>query len=222
MDHQIATLLMRGRVTFVEKLCLQSFVDAGHHVLVYAPGSVDGLPDGIELRPLSEIVPGSENPFDSPVVDPAFVEDVFRYRLLSRRDRTIWVVPDVYCRSRLQSFDGHLHGWESPWQVGSGVLALPGDSPALASLIDLTSDVYSVPPFCETGTGDRDEKPVHVTDQPAGVWGARAITHYLRETGEIRYTRPGVTLFPTQRPIPVLSLFIIKLLDNCHCGYHRN
>ena len=32
MDHQIAMLWMRGSLSFVEQLCVKSFLDAGHHV----------------------------------------------------------------------------------------------------------------------------------------------------------------------------------------------
>ena len=38
--------------------------------------------------------------------------------------------------------------------------------------------------------------PVHAADQPWGVWGPHAITHYLHQTGEIRHALPRVALYP--------------------------
>ena len=50
MDHQIAMLWMRGQLSFLEQLCIRSFIDAGHHVVLYSYEPVDRVPEGVECR----------------------------------------------------------------------------------------------------------------------------------------------------------------------------
>ena len=56
-DFQIAMLWMRGSLSFLEQLCVQSFLDAGHHVVLYSYEPIGHVPDGVELRDAGEILP---------------------------------------------------------------------------------------------------------------------------------------------------------------------
>ena len=47
MDKAIAMLWMRGRLSFVEQLCIRSFQDAGHHVVLYSYEELGAVPDGV-------------------------------------------------------------------------------------------------------------------------------------------------------------------------------
>ena len=57
IDYQIGALWMEGRLSFLEQLCLKSFVDAGHHVVLYHYGPLFGVPDGIELKDANAVLP---------------------------------------------------------------------------------------------------------------------------------------------------------------------
>jgi hypothetical protein len=97
---------------------------------------------------------------------------------------------------------GHFYAWESKKHVNGGVLGLPGDSATLARLMAFTADEYAIPTWygdaytAELRAAAAAGNPVHAADQPWGVWGPHAITHFLRETGEIRHALPPVALYP--------------------------
>lgn len=202
MEHQIAMLWMRGSLSFLEQLCIKSFLDVGHHVVLYSYGAVTGVPEGVERRDANEILPERDTIVHTRSGSPAPHADMFRYRMLARLDRTIWSDTDAYCRSPFVTSSGHFYGWESDREVNIGVLGLPKDSETLARLIELTSDEYAIPHFLDPDYVARLEaekaagRPVHVGDQVWAVWGPKAFTHFLKETGEIAHALPQVALYP--------------------------
>ncbi|MGR3513798.1 MAG: glycosyltransferase family 2 protein [Paracoccaceae bacterium] len=202
MDFQIAMLWMRGELSFLEQLCVQSFLDAGHHVALYSYEPIGRVPDGVELRNAADILPETGFLVHERTGSPALHSDLFRYKLLEQSDRTIWADTDAYCLRRFQPVDGHLYGWESAHHVNGGVLGLPQDSPTLAALLEFTRDEFAIPPWekrwkrKEWQAAKDAGSPVHVGEQTWGVWGPHAITHFLHETGEVARALPQVALYP--------------------------
>ncbi|MDD9978765.1 MAG: glycosyltransferase family 2 protein, partial [Boseongicola sp.] len=205
MDHQIAMLWMRGRLSYLELLCVQSFLDIGHEVVFYSYDPVENVPDGVELRDANEICPEEGFLVHAGTGSPALHSDFFRYRLLKQHPGIIWADTDAYCMRRFRTWDGHLHGWEGERDINGGVLALPEDSATLARLIEHTSDAYSVPLWMERYAGGRGRPlreaiatggKVHAGEQPWGVWGPHAVTYFLHETGDVKFTRGHRVLYP--------------------------
>ncbi len=201
----IAMLWMRGRLSWLEVLCMRSFMDAGHPLLLYSYEPLENPPAGAELRDANDIC--AENGFlvHSATGSPAQHSDHWRYRLLARYPDLIWADADAYCLRPFRTWGGHLHGWEGPNDVNVGVLALPEGSPTLAGLIEHTSNAYAMPPWVARYKGGkwrhlRDAaqtgEKVHASDQPWGVWGPHALTHFLYETGEVEHSRSQDVLYP--------------------------
>lgn len=201
-DYQIAALWMEGRLSYLEQLCLKSFVDAGHHVKLYHYGPLENVPSGVELADANEVLPRTDFLAHARTGSPALHSDLFRYRLLEKNDRTIWADTDAYCMKRFETETGHFHGWESEKHINGGVLGLPQDSTALGLLLEFTRDEFAIPPWSENGykqelNAARDAgHPIHVSDQPWGVWGPHAVTHFLMKTGEARHSLPQEGLYP--------------------------
>lgn len=201
-DYQIAALWIGGNLSFLEQLCLKSFLDAGHHLKLYSYEPIGNAPDGTELADANEILGRDNFLRHSRTASPALHSDLFRYHLLKKCDRTIWADTDAYCVKRFQSATGHFFAWESDRGVNGGVLGLPQDSEALALLLDFTTDEYALPEwyggkYTQELEAARDAgTPIHVGDQPWGVWGPHAITHFVKKTGEIRYALPRAALYP--------------------------
>ncbi len=198
----IGMLWIGGPMSFLDILCVQSFRDAGHEVNFYTYGDVPNIPDGVNVLEARDILAGP--PFLRHVRSGslAFHADLFRLRLLAAVPGIIWADTDAYCVKPFETSTGHFYALQAPASVATGVLALPPDSPTLKKLLEFTADPFAIPPWlnpvdhksysdaAENGT------PVHVTDQAWGVWGPQAVTHFLNETGEIKYALPSDTLYP--------------------------
>ena len=201
-EYQIAALWIGGPLSFLEQLCLLSFVHAGHHVRLYTYDGVPNVPSGIEVADANDIMPIQKDVVHQASGSPAPQSDSFRYQMLAKLDRTIWADTDAYCLRPFVPKDGHFHAWGDRRTIYSGVLALPQDSATLERLIALTADPFAIPPFL---TGEKRAEleaaaaagsPKHAGEMPWGIWGPTALTHYLTETGEDRHSMAPVTLYP--------------------------
>ncbi len=201
-EDQVAALWIGGPLSFLEQLCLVSFVHAGQHIALYTYDTVPNVPSGVELRDANDILPRGGLLRHQATGSPALHSDLFRYHLLAKCDRTIWADTDAYCLRPFTTPTGHFYGWESKKHVNGGVLGFPQDSETLARLIDFTADPCAIPTwYGDDYRRELEEKkaagtPVAAGDMPWGVWGPHAITHFLHETGEIRHALPPVALYP--------------------------
>jgi hypothetical protein len=199
---RIAALWIGGPLSFLEQLCLVSFVAAGHAVRLYTYHGVPNAPTGVELADAADILPMTGVLTHAATGSPALHSDVFRYHMLAKLSQTIWADTDAYCVKPFITETGHFYGWESKKHVNGGVLGLPQDSATLQALLSFTSDINAIP----TWYGEEETAryraaaaagtPIPASEQPWGVWGPHAITHFLAETGEIAHALPRVALYP--------------------------
>lgn len=199
----ISALWIGGDLSFLEQLCLKSFLDAGHPVRLYAYEPIGNAPEGVEMADAATILPLTNFLRHERTSSPALHSDLFRYRLLAAPgEPTIWADTDAYCVRPFRTPSGHFHAWESPIHVNGGVLGLPQDSATLAALLEFTSDEFAIPEwYGESYARDLRKKrdagtPVHAGEMPWGVWGPHALTHFLNATGEIRHAMPRAALYP--------------------------
>ncbi|WP_236544472.1 hypothetical protein [Roseovarius atlanticus] len=201
-DYEIGMLWVEGPLSYVEVLCAQSFLDAGHHVKLYHYKDVQNVPEGVELIHGDSVLQIDRFIQHGRTGSFALFSDVFRYHLLKQNDRMIWADLDAYCVKPFQSETGHFFGWESKHHINGGVLGLPPDSDALGQLLEMSEDEYGIPEWYSDAEKDKlqqqkDEgEPVHVSEMKWGVWGPQAVTHYLHKTGEAKYAQPIEGLYP--------------------------
>ena len=188
---------------FIERLCVQSFVDAGHAVVMFSCAPVAGLPAGVEAAPASDILPNPAAMIrHGRTGSPAPYADKFRYHLLTRHDGILWADTDAYCLRPFEPRAGYFFGRESDDVVANGVLALPAASPTLRALIAFCDDEYAIPVWMGrrhlAGIERRAAagEAMHVSEMPWGVWGPRALSHFLHEHDEFRHALPPHVLYP--------------------------
>ncbi|NRA99651.1 MAG: hypothetical protein HRU32_07515 [Rhodobacteraceae bacterium] len=193
---------------FVERLCITSFIDAGHPVTVFGYDPLDNLPAGARFEHADAVLARPEEVLRSRVGNsPALFADKFRYNLLSQRDGWIWCDTDAYCLKPFIPTDGYFFGRENDRKVANGVMAVPAASPTLASLVAGTSVEYGIPEWIhprkwramqETyGVTDPQELAhLHVSELPWGIWGPRALTYFLRQNNEFDRAFPPHVLYP--------------------------
>jgi hypothetical protein len=201
-EYQVGALWIGGELSYLEQLCLKSFVDAGQHIVLYTYDGVTNAPEGVELADAAAILPPADVLRHARTGSPALHSDLFRYHMLAKCDRMIWADTDAYCVRPFTTDSGHFYAWESEDGVNGGVLGLPQDSATLAGLLDFTADPFAIPSWYGAAyvreleaARDRGE-PVHAGDMPWGVWGPHALTHFLRKTGEIEHALPRSALYP--------------------------
>lgn len=201
-EYEIGMLWVEGPLSYVEVLCAQSFLDAGHHVKLYHYKDVQNVPDGVEMVHGDEVLKIDTFLQHGKTGSFALFSDVFRYHLLQQNDRMIWADLDAYCVKRFRSETGHFFGWESPEHINGGVLGLPSDSDALGQLLEMTQDEYAIPEWYPDDRKAKLQKlqdegnPTHVSELRWGIWGPQAVTHYLLKTGEAKYAFPVEGLYP--------------------------
>ncbi len=201
-EYQIGALWIGGALSFLEQLCLVSYVHAGQAVRLYSYEPIPNVPDGVELADANDILPQTGFLRHERTGSPALHSDLFRYHMLAKCDRMIWADTDAYCVKPFTTPTGHFYGWESRSTLNGGVLGLPRDSETLAALLDFTRDEFAIPDWITGPDRDKLEQakaqghPVHVSELPWGVWGPHALTHFLQLTGEVRHALPQAALYP--------------------------
>ena len=199
---KIGMLWMEGPLSFLEQLCVKSFVDAGHEVVLYHYGPLQNVPHGVTLADASQILSRDGALIHARTGSPALHSDLFRYKMIEKSPGMIWADTDAYCLRPFETENGHFYGWESDKHVNGGVLGFPPDSETFKQLREFTSDEYAIPSYYGEDYRQRliaakeAGNPVHAGDQPWGVWGPHAITHFLHVTGEIKYAKPRSGLYP--------------------------
>ncbi len=199
----IGSLWVGAELSWLEQLCLKSFLDHGHKVVLFTYGAVKGVPDGVQIAHANEILPSDRIITHAKTGSPAYHADMFRLHMLKETD-FVWADTDAFCCRPWKRTDNHFHGWISDDKplVNNGVLGLPRDSMTLAAMLEFTSDEYPIPPWydAEHQANLRAAKErgqgTHVSLLPWGVWGPNAITWFLKETGEIVHSLAPHMLYP--------------------------
>lgn len=200
----IGTLWIGPELSWMEQLCLQSFLDHGHEVILYTYDKVKGVPKGVKIADAGDVLPSEKIIRHARTGSPAYHADVFRLHMLKQTDY-IWADTDAFCCQPWDVKKGkHFHGWisDNKPMVNNGVLRLPKTSKTLKAMLDFTSDEYPIPPWYseEKQQELRDLKEagkgIHVSLLPWGVWGPDALSWFLKATGEIKYSQPGHVIYP--------------------------
>ncbi|MBZ8117770.1 hypothetical protein KUD11_03840 [Roseovarius sp. LXJ103] len=195
-------LWVEGPLSYVEQLCAQSFLDAGHEVTLYHYGPVANVPEGVTVLHGDVILERDNFISHGRTGSLALFSDVFRYHLLTKSERVIWADTDAYCMKPFETETGHYFGWESNHHINGGVLGLPPESEALAGLLEMSGDEFGIPFWYSDGARTKLQAqadagtPVHVSELPWGVWGPHAVTAWLQKTGEDKYAFPREVLYP--------------------------
>lgn len=198
----IAMLWVGGDLTWLEHLCMKSFVDAGQPITLYTYETVGNVPDGVEIKDGKQILTGKQFYRHERNGSVAPFSDIFRFHLMQKAPGEIWTDTDIYCWRPVEAESAHVFGYETPRQINSAVLGLPPDSDALGQMLEFMEDEFPIPPFlsekvkAEYREAAEAGDPVHISSMPWGLWGPLGISHFLRQTGEDRFAKPVDVYYP--------------------------
>lgn len=198
----VASFWVGSDLSWLETLCLQSYVDQGHEVVLYTPETLSHVPSGVEIRHPSEILwPAPFDITDNDRLRVAVFSDVFRLHML-RKTGYVWVDLDAYCVQALDFARPYLFARTDQGGFPTGILGLPPESRTLQAMLEFVSAPNPVQPW--RGARHRRINRQRIADGeswgiealPWGCSGPRALGHFLAETGEDAYALPGERFYP--------------------------
>lgn len=198
----VAALWIGGSLTWLEQLCLKSFVDAGQPVTLYTYEPVGNAPPGVALKDAGAILQAEGFHRHERTGSVALFSDLFRFHLMRKAPGEIWIDTDIYCWRPITAETPFIFGYETSRQINGAVLGLPPDSDALAEMLTFMEDEHPIAPFLspkaqeEARTAAAAGAPIHVSALPWGIWGPLGVTWFLKKTGEARFARPEAVYYP--------------------------
>lgn len=199
---KIAGFWFGSQLSWLEQLCIQSYLDQGHEFVLYARQDFANLPKGAELRDAEEIFwPPPFEIADGDRHRVAVFSDIFRLKMI-RDTGFLYVDLDAYC---VRAFDFATPYVFSISEVGlypNGVIGLPQDSPALAGMIDFLTTPNPIQPWKDarfiTNKERRSAKGERwgIEDLSWGNSGPKTFGHFLKETGEAVHAMPTEVFYP--------------------------
>lgn len=206
--REVGTLWIGGALSWLEQLCLKSFVDQGQRITLFSYHDIPNVPEGVIRRDGREVL-DTDNFLKYEKKDSfALFADLFRIHMLRACPGMIWVDTDVYCH-RPMAYDGDVvMGFELPGgaRVNNAVLGLPPGHPMLAAMLDFMADPFAIPPWLRRAQAEgyraaaaRGE-PVHVSQQAWGTWGPLMVTHFATSLGLLPRVQPLDAFYPVTFP----------------------
>lgn len=134
----VQSLWIGDRLSTMEQLCIQSFLDHGHPFHLYCYQSIEGVPEGTVVRDGREILPDDEifvYQRGCGKGSPSAFSNFFRYKLLLERGGW-WADLDAFCMRPLDFEAEHVFGYErekdGSHHLNCGLMKMPARSPIAA------------------------------------------------------------------------------------------
>ncbi len=214
--REVGTLWIGGALSWMEILCLKSFVDAGQKITLFSYEDIPNVPEGVIRRDGREII-DTDNFMKYEKKDSfALFADLFRLHMIKACPGMIWIDTDVYCHQPMTYESDYVFGFELPGgdRVNNAILGMPAESALLDAMITFTNDHYAIPEFLkpklqeEYRAAAAQGAPVHVSQQPWGVWGPMMVTHFVHKLGLLDKVQPMEAFYPV--PFPERTRMIRK------------
>ncbi len=207
-EREVGTLWIGGALSWLEQLCLKSFVDRGQKITLFSYHDIPNVPDGVIRRDGREVLDTGNFLKYERKDSYALFADLFRVLMLRACPGMIWVDTDVYCHRILAHDSDVVMGFELPGEtrVNNAVLGLPSDHPMLGDMIAMMDDPFAIPPFlparlqAEYRDAAAAGRPVHVSEQPWGTWGPLMVSWFAARHGLRPQVLPQQAFYPIAFP----------------------
>lgn len=125
----LSTLWIGPTLPALERLCIQSWLDAGYNIDLYCYEKVANVPVGVNQLDAAHIFASSQIIRNETGQSKyAGLSNLFSYRLLRNREDAVWIGADVYAGSLPIQFSDYMLAWENRFFVNGAVLRAPKNS----------------------------------------------------------------------------------------------
>lgn len=198
---EIASFWYGSDLTWLERLCIQSFLDRGHAFTLYAEDGILGVPPGTRHAHPREIF--WPPPFDitgNGRLAVAAFSDIFRLEMLAARE-VIWVDLDAYCLRPFAFPSPYVFTRTPEGAYPNGVLGLPGDSQVLAQMRAFVTGPNPTQPWRGRKLRRRNAERLArgeswgIQDLAWGCSGPKALQYFMTRSPEDRHALPHAALY---------------------------
>lgn len=198
----IASFWYGSDLSWLEAVCIKSYLDNGHRFVLYCAEGLLGVPKGAEVRPASEIFwPPPFDISDNDRLRVAVFSDIFRL-LLIQQTGFVWVDLDAYCVRQFDFNTSFIFAQSKRATYPNGVLGLPTDSDALENMLKFLMMKNPTQPW----RGRKLKEKNKLRAERGEVWGIetlawgcsgpKALEFFLKQSGEASHALPSYTFYP--------------------------
>ncbi|WP_333711801.1 hypothetical protein [Yoonia sp.] len=197
----VASLWIGETLQYLNQLCLKSHLRHGHPVTLYCTDKVTNAPEGVEIRPASEIM---DVPMDIvEATSASFLSNVFRYKMIRKTD-AIWIDCDAFCHKPFpDEWEWIYAGHGMRGALNCGVVGLPQQCELIDRLIDYYDNLPDYPAWWNANQRRKmdkmkgnDSHAVKIYKTERTAFGPQAFTHFAKETGDFDKAMTPDVLYP--------------------------
>jgi len=196
----VASLWIGESLHYINQLCLKSHILHGHPTTLYCTHDVKNAPEGVEIRPASEIME-----LDLELIEQtsaSFYSNVFRYKMIKATD-AIWIDCDAFCHEPFPDEMDHIyagHGFRGA--LNCGVVYIPPKGELIDMLLDYYENLPEAPPWFNKNQRKKldrnpnDPHPVRIYKAERTAFGPQAFTYFAQQTGDYDKALTPDVLYP--------------------------
>ncbi len=163
----VASLWIGEKLHYINQLCLKSHLLHGHPVTLYCTDKVTNAPEGVVIRPATEIME-----IDMALVEAtsaSFLSNVFRYKMI-RKTGALWIDCDAFCHKPFpDEWDYVFAGHGMRGALNCGVVGLPVQCHLMDMLLDYYDNLPEAPAWFNKQQRKRLDKQDSALPQ-AVIW----------------------------------------------------
>ena len=197
----VASLWIGERLHYLNLLALTSHVRQGHPVTLYCTDRVTNAPEGVTIRPATEIMEVDRALVEA--TSASFLSNVFRYKMI-RATGALWIDCDAFCHRPFPDEWTHVYaGHGMRGALNCGVVGLPREGELMDRLLDYYDNLPDYPAWWDKSQRkkmDRQDRSmshaarIYKTERTA--FGPQAFTWFARQTGDADRAMGSDVLYP--------------------------
>lgn len=197
----VASLWIGEELQYLNQLCLKSHLHHGHPVTLYCTDEVKNAPEGVEVRPATEIM---DLPMDIvEATSASFLSNVFRYKMIQKTG-AIWIDCDAFCHKPFpDEWDWIFAGHGMRGALNCGVVGIPQECELMDQLLDYYDNLPDYPFWWNKNQRRKMDKldtsiplAVRIYKTERTAFGPQAFTAFARETGDVEKAMEPEVLYP--------------------------